>query len=338
MPTVIFLTIAFQIQNIRWRYLFLVLASINLIANIYNDAWVRDLYSTVIVMMLFLITPCFSSWWGSRNARSNPDSFWQLAKETCLVAKHNKFKLIFWILFLIGTIYAAYWYVEYTGGLLLGWLLSFFLILFVLNNVLNLILPPEWFLHDINTRYVYVSLFIAWLVSYLIFQKLGIYFIVPMLFTVVFTLIGLYRVRHDAIRFLIPGCAVILADIAWQVIRFARSETGNTLGFTITVCILTVAIVIGLIWLLKRPGIFPIIYLMLFQLFRFSGFLYQGMNRLATNELTMHEFGLYILYLVCWMYLVPLVFWFVGLMQLSPMGDRRARPRSVHFSQKLPGS
>ncbi len=100
MPTLILLAIAYQIQNIKWRYLFLTLTAISFISNFYYKMWLQELYSVVIVVLLFMLTPYFSRWWQKRNDRNNPDSFWDFAKDIFLLAKYNKYKLFFWIFLL----------------------------------------------------------------------------------------------------------------------------------------------------------------------------------------------------------------------------------------------
>lgn len=334
MPTLIFLAIAFQIQNINWRRFFLLVAAANFIFNIYHHSVIKDFYSAVLVMLLFMLTPYFLSWWDKRNSRNNPVSFLQFVEQTLLISKHHLLKLIGWIIFLVVSIALVCWYTGYTGYVLLGWLLAVFLLLFSLKNIFHLMLPPEWFLHDDSTRYVYLSILIGWAGSWLIYQKIGVNFMIPMVFTVIFSFIWLCFARNTH-RYLISGSVIILADIAWQIVRFVQSGTGNTPQVIVTECVLIAAMLYGLIWLLRKPGLLPLIYLALFQLFRFSGFTYQAIDRISHNELSAEEVTYYMIYLVCWMYLVPLLFLFIGLQQQKPVEVKRDNRRLEKMTAKL---
>ncbi len=206
------------------------------------------------------------------------------------------------------------YYTQNTGYTLLGWLVAICVTVYIFKNLFYSILPPEWFLHDINTGYVFLSVFTAWIVSAIMFQKLGDSFIVPMLLTAAGSLIGIFFTKGNT-RFFVPGCAIIIADIIWQVIRYSQSGMTFSPQFVATEIILITAILIGLRWLILKPNILPIAYLALFQLFRFSAFTYQAIDRSISDMLTAHEVTYYILYLVCWMYIVPLIFWFSAVMQ-----------------------
>jgi hypothetical protein len=320
MPTLIFLAFAFQIQNIKWRYLFLILTAISFVFNIYHEMWTQEVYSVAIITLLFMLTPYFSRWWQKRNARSNPVSFWDLTKETYLLAKLNINKLLFWALFLILSIMGVCFYTGYTGQALLGGLLAVYVLIFGFKNLFSLILPPDWFLHDINTDYVFISVFVGYWLSDFISQKLGVYFILPMVLSAALCLTGFFLVRQNN-RYLIPGCAIVLADIIWQLIRLSQDNSGYLSTLITTEVVLVVAMLIGFVWLIKKPGVMPIIYLALFQLFRFSGFTYEATNHAIADKLSVEETTAYGLYLVCWMYIVPLLFWMIGLRQLALNGN-----------------
>ncbi len=320
MPTLIFLAIAYQIQNIKWRYLFLVLTAISFIYNLYYKMWPQEIYSVVIVMLLFMLTPHFSLWWQKRNERSNPISFWDSPKETILLAKYNKYKLLFWIFFLIVSITAICFYIGFTNQILLGSLLAVFFLLYGLKNLFVLILPPEWFLHDVNTEYTFLAVFIAYWLSDLISHKLSFQFTLPMIIAAISCLVGFFLVQKNN-RYLIPGCALILADIIWQLLRLIQDNDIYSSSFITTVFILVMTMLIGLIWLVKKPGVLPIVYLALFQLFRFSTFSYEAIDRAISNDLSLSEASDYTLYLVCWMYIVPLIFWMFGLRQIEDGGN-----------------
>lgn len=311
MPTIIFLVLAYQLQSNKYRYLFLILSAINLLFNIYNGQVIEEFYSFVIIALLFMINPYFLIWWNNRNSRNNPTSILYFIKEIYLVTKYNKLTVFCWLAFLVVSILGICSYTGYTGEALLGSLMIVFIILYVLRHLIQSMLPPEWFLHDINTRYVFLSVFIAWVASHAVFRKLGVNFVTPMYFCLLFSVAGFYWVRKST-RYLVPGCALILADIVWQIIRVKNENLSFTSEIVITELVLIIAMIIGLIWLIKKPGIFPIFYLTLFQLFRFSGFTYQAMTNLIQENLSPIEVNYYLLYLVCWMYIVPLLFWFVG--------------------------
>jgi len=334
MPTIVFLTIAYQIQALKWRYLFLVLAAVNLIFNFVNHAWLLELYSATTITILFMLNPHFLNWWQKRNDRNNPDSFKQFAITTFLITKHNKFQLFYWVTALVVSIVAVCLYAGYTGYALLAWLLAIFLVLYIVKNLFYSILPPEWFLHDINTGYVFLSVFLSWGAAYLIISEVGTNFIKPMILAVLFCLIGFSLIRHNT-RYLMPGCALILADIVWQIFRYIQDDLGYTAPIITTGCVLIVAMLIGLIWLVKKPGILPIAYLTLFQLFRFSGFTYQAVDRVTSNELSSAEVTYYLLYLVCWMYIVPLLFWFIGLSQRQLYVKENVENHTVRSNKKF---
>lgn len=317
LPTLLFLVIAYQLQNKKGRYFFLALALANLIFNIFNHTWVQEIYSGVIALLLYTLNPFFLSWWHKRNFRNNPSSFTQFVKDTFLIAKHNKFEIFSWLGALILAIAAICFFTGYTGNALLGWLMAIFIGIYILKKLFYAMLPPEWFLHDVSTGYVFLAVFIAWGVSDLMLQKLGTNFILPMCLAALFCLIGFHYIRDNK-RYLIPGCALVLADIGWQIVRFIQNNPTLTPQDLLTEVLLIVAMLIGLIWLLKKPGILPIIYLALFQLFRFTAFTYQAIDRITYETLTTPEVTYYILYLVCWMYIVPLIFWFNGLIQQKP--------------------
>lgn len=316
MPTLIFLAIAYQIQNIKWRSLFLVLTVASLVFNLYHGMWAQEIYSVVIVMLLFMLTPHFSSWWQKRNDRNNPASFWSFAKETWLLVKYNKYDLFFWVFFLILSITAVCFYTGFTNQVLLGSLLAVFLLIYGFKNLFVVILPPEWFLHDINTEYTFFCVFIAWWLSDLISQKLGFQFTLPMIIAAVTCLAGFFLIKKNN-RYLVPGCALVLADIIWQLLRLIQENDTYTNSLVTTIFILVLTMVIGLIWLVKKPGIMPIVYLVLFQLFRFSTFSYEATENAISNNLSVSEASDYTLYLVCWMYIVPLLFWIIGLRQVE---------------------
>jgi len=316
MPTLIFLAMAYQIQNIKWRYLFLALTAISFISNLYYKMWSQEIYSVAIAMLLFMLTPHFSSWWQKRNARNNPISFLAFAKEALLLAKYNKYKLFFWILFIIVAITVICFYTGFTDQVLLGSLLAVFVLIYGFKNLFSVILPPEWFLHDVSTEYTFLSVFIAYWLSDLISQKLGFQFTLPMIMAATTCLAGFFLV-HKNNRYLIPGCALVFADIIWQLLRFTRENEAYSHSFLATVAILVMTMLIGLFWLVKKPSIMPIVYLVLFQLFRFSTFSYEATERAFSNDLSASEASDYTLYLVCWMYIVPLLFWMVGLREIE---------------------
>lgn len=316
MPTLIFLATAYQIQNIKWRYLFLILTAISFIWNIYHNMWIQEVYSFMIAMLLFMLTPHFARWWQKRNDRNNPISFWNFANETFLLAKLHKYQLCFWIVFLGVIITAICFYTGFTNEILLGSLLAAFSLIYGFKNLFTLILPPEWFLHDISTEYTFLSVFIAYWLSDLISQKLGSQFILPLIIAVSFCLVGFLLVRKNN-RYLIPGCMLVFADLVWQLVRLIQENNNYSSSLITTVFVLVLALIIGLIWLVKNPGVMPIIYLTLFQLFRFSTFSYEAIERSVSNDLSVSEASEYTLYLVCWMYIVPLLFWIVGLRQIA---------------------
>lgn len=326
MPTLIFLVIAYQIQNIKWRYLFLALTVMSLVSNLYYNMWPREIYSVVIAMLLFMLTPHFSCWWQKRNERNNPISIWNFAKETWLLAKYNKYKLIFWIFFLIVSMTAICFYTGFTNEVLLGSLLAVFSLIYGLKNLFILILPPEWFLHDVDTEYTFLSVFIAYWLSDLVSQKLGFQFTLPMIMAAISCLVGFFLVPKNN-RYLVPGCALVLADILWQLLRIVRANEIYSSSLITTVFILVMTILIGLVWLVKKPGVMPIVYLTLFQLFRFSTFSYEATERAISNDLSVSEVSDYTLYLVCWMYIVPLLFWMIGLRQIDD--NTSIKPHSV---------
>ncbi len=316
MPTLIFLAIAYQVQTIKWRYLFLVLTAVSLISNLYYKRWTQEIYSVVIVMLLFMLTPHFSRWWQKRNERNNPSSFWSFLKETWLLANYNKSKLFFWIFFLIVSITAICFYMGLTNQALLGGLLVVFVLIYGLKNLFSLIMPPEWFLHDVNTEYVFLSVLIAYWLSDFISQKLSFQFTLPMTIAAIVCLAGFFWVRTSS-RYLIPGCALVLSDIIWQLLRLIQDNEAYSNSLAMTVFFLVITMLIGLIWLIKKPGMMPIVYLTLFQLFRFSTFSYEATERAISNDLSVSEASDYMLYLVCWMYIVPLLFWMIGFKQIQ---------------------
>ncbi len=322
MPTIVFLTIAYQIQNLKWRYLFFALSAISFIYNLYYKLWTQEIYSVTTAMVLFMLTPHFSQWWQKRNERGNPSSLWDFAREAWLLTKYNKYKLFFWISFLIVSITGICFYTGFTNQALLGSLLAGFCIVYGLKNIFCLILPPEWFLHDVSTEYIFLSVFIAYLLSDYISQKLSVHFTLPMIIVALTCLVGFILVKKTN-RYLIPGCALIFADIVWQLIRLMQENNIYSSSFITTVCILVVTMLIGLIWLIKKPGVMPILYLVLFQLFRFSTFSYEAIERANSNDLSVPEASDYMLYLVCWMYIVPLLFWIIGLRQVGNIVENR---------------
>lgn len=334
MPTLIFLALAYQIQNIAWHYLLLGLTAISFTFNLYHGMWSQEVYSAAIVVLLFMLTPYFSRWWQMRNARNNPVSFLAFAKETYLIAKYNTGKILFWTFFLIASTVGVFFYAGLTHEALLSWLLLIFLLLFAFKNLFRLILPPEWFLHDINTVYVFLSVFIACWLSNLIQTKLGTHFITPMLLTTAFCLVGLFLVKQSN-RYLIPGCALILADIAWQILRIIPNYNSYPSNIFITQSVLVITMLIGLVWLVKKPGVMPILYLALFQLFRFSGFTYEAINHAIKDNILANEATIYTIYLVCWMYIVPLLFWMVGLRQLELNGNTEIKPHPPRVNKKF---
>lgn len=316
MPTLIFLVIAFQIQNIKWRYLFITLTAICFVFNVYHGLLTQEIYSWIMLMLLFMLTPYFSLWWQKRNARNNPVSFWDFVKDTYLVARLNKYKLLFWILFLVVSITGVFFFAGFTNEALLSWLLAVFILIFGLKKLFRLILPPEWFLHDINTNYVFLSVLIAYWSSNLINNKLSANFIIPAILVAVICVTALFLIRKNT-RYLIPGCALILADILWQCVRLIQNNSGYPPSFILTMIVLVITMLIGLVWLIKKPGVLPIAYLALFQLFRFSNFTYEAMGHVIANDLSLYEVTAYAIYLVCWMYIVPLLFWMIGLIQVK---------------------
>ncbi|HSW93279.1 MAG TPA: hypothetical protein VLJ15_02865 [Gammaproteobacteria bacterium] len=316
MPTLIFLAIAYQIQNIKWRSFFIVLTAASFIFNLYDGMWPQEVYSLVIVMLLFMLTPHFSRWWQKRNERNNPDSFLNFAKDAWLLTKYNKYDLLFWVFFLILSITAVCFYTGLTNQILLGNLLAVFLLIYGFKNLFFVILPPEWFLHDANTEYTFFSVFIAWWLSHLIAQKMGVQFTLPMIMAAVTCLGGFYLVKKNN-RYLMPGCALVFADLIWQLLRLIQESDTYSSSLITTVLILVITLLIGLIWLIKKPGIMPIVYLTLFQLFRFSTFSYEATENAVANNLSVSEASDYTLYLVCWMYIVPLLFWIVGSRQIE---------------------
>jgi len=334
MPTLIFLAIAYQLQNIKWRYLFWVLTALSFISNLYYKLWTLEIYSVVIVMLLFMLTPHFSRWWKKRNERNNPVSFRNFAKETLLLAKYNIYKLLFWIVLLTVSITAIYFYTRFTDQVLLGTLLTVFFLVYGLKNIFFLILPPEWFLHDVNTEYTFLSIFAAYWLSNLISHKMGSQFTLPMIMAAISCLAGFFLLHKNS-RYLMPGCALVFADIIWQIFRLIRENDTYSSSFIMTVFILVMTMVIGLIWLVKKPGVMPIVYLALFQLFRFSTFSYEAIERAISNDLSLSEASDYTLYLVCWMYIVPLLFWMIGLRQIENSGNSSVKHRSVRENKRF---
>jgi hypothetical protein len=334
MPTLVFLTLAYQIETHKWRYLFLILAALNLIFNLYHQAWLLELYSATTIALLFMLNPYFFNWWQKRNERNNPDSFKQFALATFMIAKYNKFQLFYWVTLLVVSIVAVCFYAGYTGYALLAWLLAIFLTLYIARHLFYSILPPEWFLHDINTGYVFLSVFLSWGAAYLIILEVGTNFIKPMILAVVFCSIGFHLIRHNT-RYLMPGCAVILADIVWQIIRYVQDDMGYTAPVITTGLVLISAMLIGLIWLVKKPGILPVAYLSLFQLFRFSGFTFQAVDRITSSQLSSAEVTYYLLYLVCWMYIVPLLFWLIGLSQRQLYVEENVEKHTPRSNKKF---
>ncbi len=326
MPTLIFLAIAYQVESKKWRYLFLILAGINFLVNLYYQAGVEEFYSLCVAILFAMLTPYFAVWWENRNNRNNPSSFWQFLKETYLIATHNKLRLVSWIAALVISMVSVHYYTNYTNYTLLGSLLAVFLVLYILKKLFFSILPPEWFLHDINTGYVLLSACSAWALSYLIKLEVGNNFILPMLFAVIFASLG-FSLVHQKTRYFVPGSALILADMAWQLVRYVQNGIIYTPALIITDIVLIVTMLVGLRWLIKKPGILPIVYLSLFQLFRFSAFSYQAIDHVASADFSVAEVTYYVLYLVCWMYIAPLLFWFVGFAQLKvdsgPVAEKR---------------
>jgi len=330
MPTLIFLAISYQIENKKWRYFFLALAIINFIFNVYQQTLVKEYYSFAVAALLAMLNPYFAVWWQNRNSRNNPTSFSQFLRDTYLISKHNKLWLFCWLAALVILMTGVYFYTNYTGYTLLGWLLGIFIVLYILKKLYLSVLPPEWFLHDVNTGYVLLSVVIASALAYLIYLELGTNFILPMSFAVIFSFIGFYLV-HQTSRYFVPGCALILADVPWQLIRYAQNGTHYTPQLVITDIVLIITMLIGLRWLLKKPGILPITYLALFQLFRFSAFAYQAIDHAVWREFSGEEVTYYILYLVCWMYIVPLLFWFVAFAQQKPESEQRSSKRPLNI-------
>ena len=250
MPTIFLLALAYQLQSHKWRYPLLFLAAINLIYHIFNQAWAQEVYSAVTLLLLFTLNPYFFDWWQKRNDRNNPSSFRQFCLDMYLTDKHNKFEIFFWLCGLLITIIGVCFYTGYTENAFLGWLLGIYIGLYVLKNLFYSLLPPEWFLHDRNTGYVFMSVLIAWGAAILMAPKLGTHFALPMILTMVWCLIGIYFFKGKT-RFLVPGSAVILADLSWQIIRIAQSNLSYTPQLLITEFVLIIAMIMGLIWLFK---------------------------------------------------------------------------------------
>ena len=326
MPLV-FLAVAFQLQSSKWRYLFLVFALISFILNIFYQEWLEDYYAFTGIALLFMLNPYFSIWWKNRNNRQMPVSFLHFCKEIYWVAKQNKLVVLGWIVFLAVTVFLVFAYTSYTGYVLLGSILFIFAVLFALKHVVNALLPPEWFLHDSSTRYVFLAVFIVIITSHFIRIRLGGDFIIPMGLAVIFSLIGFYWIK-DSSRFFMPGCALILADLAWQIIRFMHETNLTPVHVLLTQLILIIAMIVGIIWLVKKPGIFPILYLVLFQLFRISGFIIQALDRFVSDNLSSTDVTYYVLYLVCWMYIVPFLFWLTAFLNQTPESPHKPRMRS----------
>lgn len=137
-----------------------------------------------------------------------------------------------------------------------------------------------------------------------------------------------------------PGCSLILADIGWQMFKFMKENLPIPPEMLLTQAILICAMLIGLVWLIKKPGVFPILYLILFQLFRLSGFISQALDRLVHDQLSNVDVMYYILYLICWMYIAPFLLWLVALKNQDHDSQYKApiRPnldKLLHINNKL---
>lgn len=311
MPTIIFLAIAFQLQNKNWRYFFLFLAAANIIVNIFIGRWTLDFYAAVSAFLLCLLTPKFLPWWQQRDSRGVLSGNW------AAIIKHlfdQKFEILFWAAAFVIVWVAIYAYWDFTGHIILGWIAGLCVSVYIVKKFLVAIIPPQFIFQEKSTRYVGLVVLISWIASVLIYRDLNGHFVMPTIIALLLGLGGMYLVRGNT-RFLVPGCALVLADLFWQIIRFIRNNDLFTYQVLSSEIIIVVAMLIGVAWMFKKPGVLPIVFLMLFQLFRFSAFTYQAIDRASVATLTTPEVTFYMVYLVCWMFITPMVLLFVGTWQ-----------------------
>lgn len=315
MPTLVFLAIAFQLRNLKWRYAFFLIAAANLIFNIYRGWWAPEIYASVMALLLCQLNPLFMQWWN----RSYAPASLQQDPLSSPFKKHfmeNKFEAMFWLAAIVISCFAVDQYWNYTGHIALGWVVGVCAVFYFFWKMLTSIVSPELMNHDGETKYILFVVAASWAASELIYKEIGVHFVLPIGITLVFALVGMFFIKGKS-RFLVPGTAMISADLIWQIIRFYQTNSLFTLPVQSAEIVLLIAVVIGFIWLFKQPSILPIFFLTLFQLYRFSAFTFEAVDRASTSSLTTPEVTFYLLYLECWMFIVPLLLLYTGVRQAT---------------------
>ncbi len=113
---------------------------------------------------------------------------------------------------------------------------------------------------------IWTALF-CWVGAVLI-GTVGTHFVFPALLVVLFGLIVGKCVKGPR-SFLVPAAAIYFADAGWQLTKIVRYYDLLTLTDIVPIVTFAILIVIGVIWLIKKPGKYPILYLSILQVSSF---------------------------------------------------------------------
>jgi len=300
-------------------YFLFFFAAVNLLDNIFNNVtppafWPCDLYTTASAITFYLLTPNFLAWWKACWAEQEPI----LSPEQKNIQKKYRRKVFLLLgLYILAIIILTPTIPEPSLLLFLMATGLFILLLgglFIFYKKKGLFIPVS---SNKNTQYVFMTAFLSWIIGFIVFILFGFEFALPALLVILISLILSYFIRGNS-RFLIPGISIISADYGWRFLNLiiysnAIPANANLSDIIIAKLALGITILLGIIWLVKRPGVLPILFLTIISIYRYASITFFIFSGTYATEMSKSQLTSIVIFLSFWIIIAPLLFWFLGI-------------------------
>lgn len=319
-PSIFFLLMGFLIPTNKTKWLFFGLFFFNIFSNIYYGWWSADVYTTGTFILLCMLNPYFIDWWKHRLDPTSPMNLNMKSPNKNLIKQYRITIVIFAVTFALLFCIASYLSESFEDNqniilsscLIIAMIVAaIYIFIAKLNGKLvnpDVNAPPA--VKDKKLSYVFNVLFAAWPIGYLIYYVLNIHFILPTILVLILCVLLSLFIK-DSTRYLIPGVVVLLADFGWRLINIFFYASSVPLTYIISEIVLAIAILAGVIWLLKKPGYSPILFLGAIVLFRYIMVMHHLFSQLSTFY-TVKQDIMVGSFLTCWVLLAPIILWLVG--------------------------
>ena len=310
-PALFFVFIVLIMQGKPAKVVAAILAALTLFYNIEDGWWAADLYTLSFVVLVFLQSPHFVEYWHNYSYKAQSS---KAVKPTATQIKHYRIMVFIMDCSFLFPLLGFYnlSYPDYTNLLILGsGVLAFILgttYLIIANQGSKRVAGTA---ADKSLGCTVLAIFATWPLAFLTLELARNIFVIPAVLMIVLGALAIYGLRGN-MRYLAAGSIAVLSDYLWRVgvaLFYAPSLQTSMISMQV---ITGAAIIGGLIWLLKKPGLMPLLFLTLIIASRYFIVMHQLFKHVSANISTA-QLAQVSVFQTCWMLITPVLLWAIGL-------------------------